>query len=226
MTPGSVHPLSSEEAEAFTAARVLALHRMPYLASLLFAVIPVRTPGLGTFAVDRHWRLYLDPVILLRWESPTTAAVLLHEAGHLLREHHARAITLGVDSPRLWNLAADAEINDDLLEAGWKFPHNPVTPHDLGEAPGQLAEVYYQGLLAEAAESGVVSCGSGSGGEPVDGELADDSTPGRSEIDQQLVRRKVAADTLDASRALRPASPVPGGMLRWAQRALEPPRVD
>ena len=36
-------------------------------------------PGLGTFAVDRSWRLYLDPELLTgagRWDATTVGAVL------------------------------------------------------------------------------------------------------------------------------------------------------
>ena len=69
--------------------------------------------------MDPRWRLYLDPDLLVgadRWETTTAAGVLLHGVGHLLREHAARAEALpGPHHHLAWNLAGDAEINDDLL---------------------------------------------------------------------------------------------------------------
>ena len=63
----------------------------------LFAAAPVAAPGLGTFAVDKAWRLYLDPALLVgpgRWQPTTAGAVLQHEVGHLIRDHAGRAEAL------------------------------------------------------------------------------------------------------------------------------------
>ena len=143
--------LSADDLDELAAARLLALEQMPYLATALFEVVPVAAPGLGTFAVDAAWRLYLDPVVLHRWGAGGTAGVLLHEVGHLLREHHARHAEQPHQDPLRWNLAADAEINDDLLAAGVTLPGRPITPAWLGQPDGELAEQYYAALLARAA---------------------------------------------------------------------------
>ena len=94
---GPVRPLSGEEREAFRLGRLVAAETAPYFMHALFAVAPVADPGLGTFAVDGAWRLYLDPALLVgpcRWDSSTVGAVLLHEVGHLLRDHAGRAAQL------------------------------------------------------------------------------------------------------------------------------------
>lgn len=71
-------------------------------------------------------------------------AVLLPEVGHLLRDHAGRASNLPTPRNQLpWNLAGDAEINDDLIAAGVPFPEGCVTPAALGCADGDLAETYY-----------------------------------------------------------------------------------
>lgn len=84
--------------------------------------MPVAAPGYGTWAVDKYWRLYIDPALLVgddAWSVLDASGVLLHELGHLLRVHADRATALPQPfSHPLWNLAADAEINDDLLDAG------------------------------------------------------------------------------------------------------------
>ena len=112
-------------------------------------------PGLGTFAVDRSWRLYLDPELLTgagRWDATTVGAVLAHEVGHLLRDHAARADALPHPHHHLaWNLAADAEINDDLLAGGVPLPAGVVTPAGIGCDDGDLAEAYYDAPHAPTA---------------------------------------------------------------------------
>ena len=90
-------PLSMDEWEAFRLGRLVAAERAPYFMHALFTAAPVAAPGLGTFAVDGGWRLYLEPDLLVgegRWDSATVAAVLLHEVGHLLRDHAGRAANL------------------------------------------------------------------------------------------------------------------------------------
>ncbi len=199
-----VRRFTAEEAETLAAARLLALRWMPYLASALFEVVPVRSPDLDTFAVDAGWRLYVGVPALQRWSVEEVAGVLLHEVGHLLRDHHARHAEQEHHDPWRWNLAADAEINDDLVAAGIPLPGTPVTPERLGAPDGDLAERYYHRLLAEelaqaradggpgqaGAATGQAAprevagdpnedgpdarCGSGAGGTPVADELAPD----------------------------------------------------
>ena len=86
----------------------------------------------------------MDPDLLVgegRWDSATVAAVLLHEVGHLLRDHAGRAANLPTPRHQLaWNLAGDAEINDDLITAGVPLPEGCVTPAALGCPDGDLAE--------------------------------------------------------------------------------------
>ena len=232
--------LTREEAETFAAARLLALDRMPYLASALFEVVPVRSPGLATFGVDAAWRLYLDPQLLTGWAIEEVAGVLLHEVGHLLREHHRRHGERPVQHAYAWNLAADAEINDDLLAAGVPLPGAPVTPADLGRPAGLLAEEYFHRLLRDAevvddAEMAVADrtevadprCGSGAGAHRLPGELDvdDPDHPGRSAVDAELTRRAVAEAVRAAGGGGTGAGPLPGGWQRWADHVLAPPRI-
>ena len=89
-----VRALTAEEWRRLRLARMAAVEAMPYFARALFALVPVAAPGLKTFAVDKHWRLYVDPGMLgteQGWSIPTASSVLLHEVGHVLRDHAARA---------------------------------------------------------------------------------------------------------------------------------------
>lgn len=149
-----VRQLDDAEREAFRTARLVAYHTCPYYASALFSLMPVAAPGLKTFAVDRAWRLYIDPELLVgddAWSPTESGAVLLHELGHLLRVHADRAETLPQPYHHTaWNLAGDAEINDDLLDAGVPLPEGVVTPQALGCLPHDVAETYYAHLLASS----------------------------------------------------------------------------
>ncbi|EUA17507.1 hypothetical protein I552_0708 [Mycobacterium xenopi 3993] len=53
------------ERQAFQVARLIACEAMPYYSAGLFSLQPVAAPGLNTFAVDKYWRLYLDPTRLI-----------------------------------------------------------------------------------------------------------------------------------------------------------------
>lgn len=233
----SIRELDSLEAEAFRVARLAAYEAMPYFAAALFSLVPVAAPGLETFAVDRWWRLYLDPAVLLRhWTPREAGAVLLHEVGHVLRVHSERSDALAQPvSHRAWNYAGDAEINDDLLSAGAALPEGCVTPESLGCDPGGIAEDYYAHLMRSQntpgglldGPDGEPGCGSGAGTGSIPGELpCEHALGGREGIDQangDLIRRQVAETVRAADRSGR--GTVPNGLQRWADDVLAPPVV-
>ena len=138
--------------EKLAAARIKLIYHHPYLATAVFALHPVSRQGLGTLAVDAWWRLYYDEAAIQRWSVDEIAGVLYHEVLHLLRDHAGRARQMGAH-PRLWNHAADAEINDDILaEKTLPLPDNPITPASLGQENGKLAEEYYAALAQQAQQ--------------------------------------------------------------------------
>lgn len=214
-------PLGPADLEVLQAARVLATRTSPYLAVALHSLQLRAAPGLTTFAVDRAWRLYVDPSLLRVWSVEQVAAVLVHEVWHLLRDHAGRGDRVGVRGrERAWNTACDAEINDDLLEAGLPLPGTPPTPARLRLPDGLLAEQYLAELPpGERSTRWTVDCGSG-----VDGVARDwDETGagGLSPVQADLVRAATARELADAARL----GTVPGGWERWAELRLRP-RVD
>ncbi|WP_425563398.1 DUF2201 family putative metallopeptidase, partial [Microbacterium panaciterrae] len=78
-----IRPLTGDERRALAAARLVAVESAPYFAHAVFTVRPLAAVGLGTFAVDQHWRLYVDPAMLAEWGPQTAGAVLVHEVNHL-----------------------------------------------------------------------------------------------------------------------------------------------
>lgn len=201
------------------AARLWAVDRFPYFGNGLFALTPVEAPGLGTFAVDRRWRLYVDPEVLQRWTVPEIGAVLVHELYHVLRDHHERgaALDVGPDEALAWNVACDAEINDDLVAMQLPLPGSPVIPRSIGCKDGQLAEAYYAQLPEDL--SIVCECGSGAHGIQR-GFEAGTEVGGLDRSEAVLVRRQVAADV----RAMPPGT-VPKELRRWADASAEAEEV-
>lgn len=235
------------DAETILGAAVLKLQReRPYLSAALWAVRRVRAPGLGTLAVDAGWRLYYDPAALERWDVDESAGVVYHEACHLLREHAARGEY--ADSKGLWNLAADAEINDDIRREGFDLPDGAIYPWSFGLGGGGLAESYYAALLElpdppPATGPAAGRCGGAATGEEQEdaawlgaaervrdalkgghgGALdADGLPPPIGAGEQEVIRRRVARDIDDHARA---HGTVPGHLARWAAERLDP-RVD
>ena len=140
--------------EELQAARLRLVKDRPYLATAAWALQPVSRPGLGTLAVDQWWRLYFDPAVTTKWSVEELAGVLYHEVCHLLRDHASRM----KDFDRaVANLAADAEINDDLLAEGVRLPGAPVTPAAIEQPDGLLAEEYYAVLVEPQARQSAPS---------------------------------------------------------------------
>lgn len=228
------------------AARYRASRRWPYLSTALWAMHPVPSPDLPfPMAVDKYWRLYFRPDLLEQWDVNLSVGVLYHEVHHLLRDHAARAETLNAQ-PMAWNLATDAEINDDLEAERVALPEGVITPQGLGQEEGQLAEVYYRNLeqtkeappeRADGPGPGTASrdaedpgephrsCGSCAHGHPepwedkAPGGQDNKGRPGISPARAKLIRRKTAEAITEHVRS---RGTVPGQWERWAETLITP----
>lgn len=134
--------------------RAVALDRMPYFSAMLFSLRVLDGPGLQTFACDAQHRLYIDFDYIEQagWSPTLCAEALLHECGHLFGQHAERATDSLVrdEERRDWNCAGDAEINDDLRDAGCtELTKMCVLPASLGQEDYQTAETYMEALRAK-----------------------------------------------------------------------------
>src|SRR5688500_12966411 len=127
-------------------ARLRASYQRAYFAPALFNLIPVKTELIDSMAVDAYWRLYYNEAWLATHTVEENASLLIHEVSHLLRDHEARKKAAAVANARLWNTAADCEINDDLAAEGLPLPGDPPQPEKYGMAAGETAELYYKHL--------------------------------------------------------------------------------
>ena len=136
-------------------ARLRACKLWPYGSHAILSLVPVSKPGLGTMAVDQHWRLYYDPKTVEESPVDESAGIILHEVSHLLLKHHRRAETmLGKDASdcrfQRWNVATDYAINSMLREQGIKLWDGVLYPEQDGFVRGLSGEEYYRLLTAQA----------------------------------------------------------------------------
>lgn len=231
--------LTKDQQEKLGKARLLVTEIFPYLAPAIYSMLPRSKPGLGTFAVDKYWRLYVDPAAVDKWDVPAIAAVLEHEVGHLMREHDAR-YPVGIN-PKVWNICGDVEINDDIRkEDKLALPDGCVYPEDLGAVEGLSAEEYLRHLMQQAknnpppdgqgipinlpgygdggeGKAGVTEgdCGSCAGGQPRAYEDVPSEGDGLDQAEADMIRRQVAED-------ISQRGDVPAGWARWADTILKP----
>jgi hypothetical protein len=149
-----VRALNSDEARLLTAARLVAVEHAPYLAHALFTTHPIAAEGLGTFAVDPVWRLYLDPAVLAAWGPWLSGGVLVHEIGHLVRAHAERADALGADIDHdCWDFRQTPRLTmtcsrpASTFRTEWSHPSvsdwraaaskRCITPHSSNDRPGK-----------------------------------------------------------------------------------------
>ena len=251
--------LPQDAKRRWAAGRVWAAHEAPYLASALLALDPVvveREDGeaafdLRAFPTDRDWHVYADPAVLEQVEAGEMGFWLLHQVSHLLREHAPRypgppaheeagGGPLGRRSreQKRWNVAGDAEINDDLHTANLELPHEAIHPTGLGLREGLTAEQYWDALRSEdddrtcdlaaragpdaprrgleAAQLDEHDCGTGCDGQNRGWNC---DKPGLSSVGARLVARDTARRIREH---VRQRGDAPAGWQRWADEILEP----
>lgn len=179
----------------FAAGRLWAAHQAPYLASAIFALVPVvlepnlddvtgqpvADPEFASFPTDAKWRVHIDPGTVLATDPEVIGWWLLHQVGHLVRRHASRSPVkrateggtptaqgtfLGRDPlAHRWNQAADAEINDDLEAEGLGGPVGAISPATLGLPSNRMAEEYMS--LLDVLDDALAKGGT-TLGEPID----------------------------------------------------------
>ena len=233
--------------DSFIGARMLAVELAPYFAAAIFRLSPVSVQNLNTVAVDRWWRIYIDFNVFELWNVYERALAIIHEVSHLIRDHSQRCDEIDA-VPSLFNIAADAEINDDLNsfeavvagEGVQGIPDHWVLPARLHPPAedGKLAEYYYKHIVQEKpsleefgsknpfTSSHCVNkdCGSGAGGLRRIWELEEDDTS-VEKVDSasaMLIRRQVARDVFQYQKS---QSFVPAGILHWAVKLVKRPTI-
>lgn len=203
---------------------------LPYLATAVYALVPVSTPRVQDMTVDRLWRLYLNPSWVVATDVPVIAAHLAHLVWHLLGEHADRGEDLQVRRATAsdWRAACDATIAAVTAD----LPVGLPSAADLKLPAGRSAEEYFaqlSGLPADTVPTEAPtpddpgtdrSCGSGCDGQHRDYELppdADVGAVGRAQGDD--IRRRVAIEFREHQTRF---GTQPGEWDRWVEGILDP----
>lgn len=147
-------------------ARLGACRRWPAATAAILSLVPVERRGLGTMAVDKHWRCYFDPEYLAGASDDEAELVLLHEVSHLLLRHHERGAS--VANWQLWNVATDCSINFRLQAEGHHVPAEWLLPARLQLPDNLTAEQYYRHLEDRKNEQSKSTANAETGEQPAD----------------------------------------------------------
>ncbi|MHB1783477.1 MAG: vWA domain-containing protein [Acidimicrobiales bacterium] len=239
-----VYPLTKDQLDELMVWRSEALERMPYFARILFSFRPLSAPGLKTFACDPGYRLYIDFDAVTQRGIRWCTEALLHECGHMYNDHAARAIEYGVaDVERFnWNMAGDAEINDDLAAAGCQtLADSGILPSYFQMDDHLLAEQYMDeirrrqppsspsaGAPDQSGSSPFSGCGSASGGEvaPCELEQGDDASgaaPAATASEKKVIQ--IATAVAVREHAAKHPGSTPGGLVTRAETILAPSKL-
>lgn len=146
---------TTEQDLLFQAWRTEALMKMPYFWKQMYALRVLNAPGLGTWAVDYGYRLYVDfdevekKGFQWNWES------VLHEAMHLYANDYEVRAELGIESTdtaalKTLNVACDLANNDDLDQAGCAtLRSDKMLPRHIGEKDNETPHYYFRALRAK-----------------------------------------------------------------------------
>lgn len=136
-------------------AKLKAIELNPYLRDAIVAMQSIEKDEVGTAAVDKHWRMYWSPSFFETLSIDEAAGIVLHELDHLIDNDPERAASLGVTDKNphksmyaeVWNVAADAVINERRRREGVRLPDGAIYPEKVGLAPNMTKEQAFQELL-------------------------------------------------------------------------------
>lgn len=242
--------MTSEQREKLGLAKLALCEARPYLTTCVYALRTVEVeeplvPGAPpTMATDKFYRLYVNPGIIDTLSVKQLIAVLYHECMHILRAHSDRLPARL--NPMAWNIAADAEINDDIRAEGLEIPKESVFPENL-KAPEKLSAEEYVAYMRQLPQSkdgsgipmdlpggqggqgeskpkaGAGACGSAAHGHKQDYEKPGPGEEGGGdavdEISGEMIRKKVAEEVQKHAKG---RGSVPGHWSRWADDLIDP----
>ena len=219
--------------------RFVVYQQLPYLQKHMNSLMPVESPGLGTFAMDQYGRIYYDPALFDEWTLKQCGGVCLHELLHDVLNHCGRAKDLFGDHPsqeqlEKWNIACDMVINTIVRDANFKLPEGCVWPKNYGFEEGLTELEYYEALPdkpegekgpskepGEGEPKGPPEGGSCSDGQDREWELGapTKSNPGMNGVDKKILQAQTAKAAEEHSKT---KGSLPGAMSRLCDEILRP----
>lgn len=245
-------PLSPEQALSLAAARVRSLAMSPYLAPLLYAVVPVFVTADEDLvaAVSERAHLLLGARFFSDYSPAERAFILTHEVWHLALSHCRRIPDAATDDHdrKLGSMAADLVINGMLAaavgatsNARLAVPASGLFPERIGLPNGLSLYEYWDYLRRHSpppppAGEAFGHCGSGSGN-PIEGEPGGSSEgtgddvvsaavgPGKAGPEIEAAKAQTASGIAEAAKSGKLAGDLPAGLLEELMARFAPPKV-
>jgi predicted metal-dependent peptidase len=207
--------------ERMVRARIQLLMHSPFFGTLAMRLMLVEAPKgptnpFGTMATDGH-SITFAPEFLAKLSDKEIEGVIAHEVLHVALKHHLRRKRR---DPKLWNIACDATINCDLIEAKFTLPEPRV---DMPEHKGKAAETIFAELDQDQQGGG----GGGGGGQDW-GDVLDDPDADGSEAEQSEAEHEVnimvaqAAQAQERHNQAKGKGTIPAWMKRMVQEIVAP----
>lgn len=192
------------------------LLKFPFSGAISFTMdlIPVRDCRLSTAATDGT-SIYFDIEFLNSLKIEEATAVLAHEIWHNVMMHFMRSEARIRDC---WNIAADLEVNQILLQEGMMLPADACVPNKFNVPSDLSAEEYYDLLLSKSQSQKKKSASQNSGNSDDSGDDSSSSgscgnSPnnggdGRGKTADTHVYSDETADTMQKSTRVDKLGPV------------------
>jgi predicted metal-dependent peptidase len=119
-------------------AKVSLVTQHPFFASILMKRQLIEDETIPTAAVDQRNQIYINPTWFNTLSVEEVVFVLAHEIGHVIGQHATRR---GARTPKKWNIAGDAWINDMLKAADIGTPIKGCVQMD-GSKDETVDEIY------------------------------------------------------------------------------------
>ena len=224
--------------------RAYCAEKLLWFAPALYKTKIILTEQIKVAAIDTNYNIYFNPkaVEILQKHSDDLADTMaqlgflwIHEIAHVLRCHADRAKDIGAEA-RMWNIAADLEINDGNWE-GLTMPKAipGLLPVKFGLPSGKVAEWYYHLIQQDKKCQDKVAGACQGSGEPSQGNQTDawdegsgihsvsrpwETTEEQQQlhgIDKQLIEKEVAQKMKEHRKNI---GNLPGSWNIWIEEVL------
>jgi predicted metal-dependent peptidase len=208
-----------EAEKAVSRAKVRLLMAAPFFGNLLCQRPPEFTDIVDTAAVDTRGRLYVNPAFVETLAGDEVEFLLAHEVMHIVFQH---ALREGDRDHEVWNVAADAVINDMLKALGiGRMIKGGV---EMAGAADRTAEDVYKELVAKGKAGGSKAKAKGKGkGGAISGDLDTRGAKGMTEAEKAEITRETKRLVAGAMSAARAQGMVPGKLFGVIEPMLKDP---
>lgn len=193
-------------------AKVQLVTQHPFFASILLKRKLIEDNTIPTAAVDQRGQIYYNKSFVEKLSVDQLVFLLAHEVGHVIGQHAARR---GARSPKKWNYAGDAWINDMLTASNvGTFIEGGV---NMPGSKDDTVDAIYNRLPDDDGNGG----GSGNGGP---GGIGDDLIERGSPLTQEEADRidaQTRVEIAQAAQAAKAQDKMPAALQKLVAELIE-----